>query len=317
MARPSRSQPRVTAAVRRLRGSSSASIPMQVGHQLLAPERGLDLGVEALAGGGGPLLDVHHRADRRVAEGRVGVEEVRGDAGEDVPPGQPPERLERGRAQHLVVEEREERRRRPRVADLPEGVEGGVLQPRLPVQRLDEPGHRLRRADLPEAGRGRVAHVDVRVGERLHESAHRGRHLQGAEHHRGEEAHLLVGVGEEREEGGGGGGAEPNVDLHGRVARARVVVVAQRRLERGKEGPRREAGEGLDRGLPHRPALVAHGDEEGGDRLGAPRGAEVGHRAAARGLLAPGGGRRGLGDVEAHVTAPSSRVTTRVERGST
>ena len=41
---------------------------------------------------------------------------------------------------------------------------------------------------------------------------------------------------------------------------------------------RREAGEGLDRGLPHRPALVAHRDEERGDRLGAPRGAEVGHR---------------------------------------
>ena len=47
-------------------------------------------------------------------------------------------------------------------------------------------------------------------------------------------------------------GPEPDVDLHRRVARPRVVAVAQRRLQRGEERLGGEAGQGLDRGLAHR-----------------------------------------------------------------
>ena len=80
-------------------------------------------------------------------------------------------------------------------------------------------------------------------------------------------------------------GPEPHVDLHGRVARARVVAVAQRRLEGGQERLGGEAGQGLDRGLAHRPALVPHRHEQRGDRLRAPRGAELRDRPPPGGLL--------------------------------
>ena len=107
--------------------------------------------------------------------------------------------------------------------------------------------------------------------------ADRGRLLHRAEHHRGEEPDLLVGVGEERQERRRRGGPEPHVDLHRRVARARVVAVAQRRLEGGQErlaggsrpGPRpRPAAPPSSRPPPPR---AAGRSPPGGPRRRAPR----------------------------------------------
>ncbi len=96
---------------------------------------------------------------------------------------------------------------RPRVADLPERVEGRVLQPRLAAQGLDEAGNGLRRADLPEARRGGVAHVHVGVGQGVHERLDRGLLPHRAEHDRGEEPDLLVRVAQQGEQRRPGGGA--------------------------------------------------------------------------------------------------------------
>ena len=275
--------------------------PEEVGHELLAPERGLDLGVEALAGGGRALLDLDHRPDRGVAQRGVGVEEVGGDA-RRAPRARPARpRASSAGARSISSSSRARSAGAARGSPIsPRACSAGYWSQGSPRSASMSRGTASGRADLPEAGGGRVADVDVRVGERLHQGGDRGRLLHGAEHHRGEEPDLLVGVGEEGQERRRRRGPEPHVDLHRRVARARVVAVAQRRLEGGQERLGGEAGQGLDRGLPHRPALVPHRHEQRGDRLRAARGAELRDRPAPRGLLPAAQGVEGLGDVEAH-----------------
>ena len=73
-----------------------------------------------------------------------------GDARERVAARDPPQGLEGGGAQELVVEQREEGGSRPRVADLPQGMEGRVLQPRLAAQSLDEARDGLAKAGADE-----------------------------------------------------------------------------------------------------------------------------------------------------------------------
>ena len=203
-ARPaaSRSQPRVTAAVRRLRGSSSASIPSEVGHEVLAPERGLDLRVEALAGGGRALLDLHHRPDRGVAQGGVGVVEVGDDARRARSrPARPAEGLERGRAKQLVAEEVEERRAPPagRRSRRGRGWPGTGARARRAAPRRG--GARPRATPIcPRLVAAAWRTLTSGSRERLERAATAAGSFMRAEHHGGEVADLLVGVGEEGQE---------------------------------------------------------------------------------------------------------------------
>ena len=263
--------------------------PDEVGDELLAPQRGLHLGVEALAGGGRPLLDLHHRADRGVAQRRVGVEEVGRDA-RRAPRGRPRGRGPRARARAAS------RRRAGRGAPGPRAGRRSRRGRGAPGTAATARRAARRRAGARPRGEPicpRLVAAAWRTFTSGSESAStraadRGRLLHRAEHHRGEEPHLLVGVARAaRAAARVAAEPEPHVDLHRRVARARVVAVAQRRLERGQERLGREAGERLDRGLPHRPALVAHRHEQ---RRRSPRGgperAELRDRPAPRGLLA-------------------------------
>ena len=84
----------------------------QVVDEVLAPEGRLHLGIEALAAGRGSLLDRHHRVDRQVANGGVGVVEVGDEVLQRVASRDAAEGLENGSAQQLVTEQLEERRRR-------------------------------------------------------------------------------------------------------------------------------------------------------------------------------------------------------------
>jgi hypothetical protein len=99
----------------------------EVGDELLAPQGRLDPGIEALAGGGSALLDLDHGPDGGVAQRGVGIEEVGGNAGEVVAPGDVAEGLEGGSPEELVVEQLDERGRCARVSDLAEGVDRRVL----------------------------------------------------------------------------------------------------------------------------------------------------------------------------------------------
>ena len=201
VARLSRSQPSVTAAVRRLRASSSASIATRCvtssSRRSAAWTAGSRLSPEAVAR---CSISTTARIAAFLSAG-VGVEQVARDARQRVARRQARERVERRPAQQLVVEQLHERGRGARVADLAERVERRVLQPRLTAQRLDEPRHGRLGADLPEAGGRGVAHVGVGVGERRHQPGHRGLVLDRAEHHAGEEPHLLVGIDRERSSG--------------------------------------------------------------------------------------------------------------------
>jgi hypothetical protein len=135
----------------------------QVRDQVLAAQRLLDAGIEALAAGRGPLLDRHHRLDRRVADGRVGIVEVGDEIGQRLTPGQAADRVQHRAPQHLVAQQLEQGRSRPRVPDLRQRVDGGVLEPGLGAQDLHQRQHRPLRAQLSEAGGGGMAHVDVRI----------------------------------------------------------------------------------------------------------------------------------------------------------
>ena len=77
----------------------------QVRDEVLVAQRGLHLRVEAVAGAGRPLLDLDHGPDRRVAQRRVGVAQVRRDARQAVAVADEAERLERRAAQQLVAEQ--------------------------------------------------------------------------------------------------------------------------------------------------------------------------------------------------------------------
>ena len=139
--------------------------------EVLAAQRGLHLGIEALPLRGGPLLDGDHGVDGRVAHRGIGVVQVRQQPRQRLAPGQAAQRVHDRPAQHLVVEQLQERRGRARVADLAQGVDGRELEPGLRAQDPDQRGDRVRRSDLPQAGRGGVADVDVGVGEGLDERA--------------------------------------------------------------------------------------------------------------------------------------------------
>ena len=255
-------------------------------HEVSAPQGGLHRGIEAVAGGGGTLLDGDHGMDGHVAQRYVGIVEVGHQMDQGLPAGEPAERLDHRGAQELVAEQVQQRSLRPRVADLAQGVDGRVLEPGLGPQHVDERDHRLRRTDLAQAGGGGVAHVDVRVAQGGDEGGDGRALAAGPEHDRGEVAHLLVLVGQEGEEGGGGRRPHLHVDLHGRVAHGRILVVAQRRLEMREERRLVEGGQQLRGRLPHGPALVRDRQQQGRDGFGLPRPAELVDDPPANGLLA-------------------------------
>jgi hypothetical protein len=125
-----------------------------------------------------------------------------------------------------------------------------------------------------------VPNVEVRVTQGGHQWRHRAPVSQGAKHHRREVADLLVGVAQQLEERRHRGGAQLHVDLHGRVSGPGVLVVPQGALQRGQDDRRLEGRQLLGRGLAHRPAVVRHGHEQGGDGLGPARGSELVHHPA-------------------------------------
>ena len=69
----------------------------QVVDQLVTAQRLLHLGIQALPTRGRAMLDGHHRPDRQVAQGGVGVEQVRQQRRERFAAGQPAQRLHHGR----------------------------------------------------------------------------------------------------------------------------------------------------------------------------------------------------------------------------
>ena len=171
-------------------------------------------------------------------------------------------------------------------------------------------------ADLSQGSRGRVPHVHVDVGEGGDEVRNRAGILERAEHHGGEVAHFLVRVHEQAHERGHRRLAPAHVDLHGRVAVGGVLAVAQRRLEDGQEqvgGGALEVGGGR---LPHRPALVAHREQQGRDRLGPLRRSERVHHPAPYGLLARAERREGGGDVEGHAGIPATETQTHLNEAT-
>ena len=151
-ARGSLSQPRVMAAVRRFCELVVGEGGEQVVDQVVAAQRGLHLRVEALPARGGALLDGHHGLDGDVAQGGIGIVEVRQQRRQRLAAGQPAQGLDHGRAQQLVVEQLQQGRRGPRVADLGQGVDGRVLQPGLAAQ--DRP---------PAAGTARASPIWPRL----------------------------------------------------------------------------------------------------------------------------------------------------------
>ena len=284
-ARPSRSQPRVTAAVRRLRGSSSASIPRRWATRSscrsAAWTSGSRLSPEAVA-----RCSISTTA--RIAALRSAGSGSRRWGAMRASASRPASRPRASSAGARSISSS----RRERSAG---AARGSPISPRACSAGYCSQGSPRSASMSRGTARGepicpRLVAAAWRTLTSGSESAStrrgdRGRLLHRAEHHRGEEPDLLVGVGEESQERRRRGGPEPHVDLHRRVARARVVAVAQRRLEGGQERLGGEAGQGLDRGLPHRPAPVPHRHEQRGDRLRAPRGAELRDRPAPRGLL--------------------------------
>ena len=170
-------------------------------HQVLAAQRGLHLGIQALAVRGRALLDRDHRLDRQVAQRGVGVVQVRDEPRQRLAPGQPAQRLQHRPPQQLVVQQLQQRRGRPRVADLAQGVDRRVLEPGLGC-RAPRPAASTASADpiwprLAAAAWRTLTSGSARAaisGGTARASRER------AQHHRREVADLLVGVAQQREQ---------------------------------------------------------------------------------------------------------------------